>query len=341
MLYAVIFRGFVRASALPVLSIVALSAGLAKAQDSPHPERGSLGVNLIVKVTDASNTGLVADVALQRPGMLDRTSSTDNKGDCFFHSVRPGEYVLAVSIRGQELQREQLVLSPNEVFHSELMRLPISGRETGSQVSAMDLGIPHGAKKNYTTGIANTHTRKWTQAEANFRESIEKCPTYIRAFNALGVVLVMQERFAEAEMAFRKATALDDRFGEAHLNLGNLLFREHREPEAIDELRKVIGTEPTNLEALGILGEAYLSVQSDEGATQLLGYVDARKIPHNPLLHFRLAQQLEGHQRREIAVEEFRRYVTEAPAAAYSEDARHEIDRLTNSKLESHFRKGP
>jgi hypothetical protein len=66
-----------------------------------------------------------------------------------------------------------------------------------------------------------------------------------------------------------------------------------------------------------------------KGTTQLLGYVDARTMPHNPLLHFRLAQQVEGHHRREIAGEEFRRYVAEAQAAAYSEDARHEINRLT------------
>ena len=329
MLCAVIFREFVRAAVLPVLSVVVLSACPARAQDSPYPERDNLGVNLIVKVADASNTGLVADVLLQGLGMLDRTSSTDDKGDCFFPSVRPGEYVLVVSIRGRELQREQLILSPNEAFHSELMRLPISVKETASQVSAMDLDIPHEARKNYTTGIANTHNRKWKQAEANFRESIVECPTYMRAWNALGVVLVMQERYLEAEPTFRKATALDDKFGEAHLNLGNLLFREHREREAIGELQKAISTEPANEEALGLLGEAYLSMQSDEGATQLLGYVDARKIQHNPLLHFRFAQQLERHESREIAVEEFRRFVAEAPAAAYSEEARHEINRLT------------
>jgi tetratricopeptide (TPR) repeat protein len=151
----------------------------------------------------------------------------------------------------------------------------------------------------------------------------------MRAFNALGVVLVMQERYLEAEPAFRKATALDDKFGEAHLNLGNLLFREYREGEAIDELEKIPNTDPANQEAVGLLGEAYLSLQNVEGATRLLDYVDARKIPHDPLMHFRLAQQLEAHQRMEIAVEQFRTYVGEAPAAAFSEDALHEINRLT------------
>ncbi len=53
-----------------------------------------------------------------------------------------------------------------------------------------------------------------------------------------------------------QATALDDKFAEAHLNLGNLLTRMHRDREAVDELRKVVSTEPTNEKALAFLGEA-------------------------------------------------------------------------------------
>ena len=320
-------------AAKSLLSLALLGPCVVWTQVSSSADRHvHLGVNLIVKVTDQHNASVVAAVVrLQGPGAFERTSSTDSKGDCFFGLIPPGEYVVIVSLGGPELQREDLVVDQNEASHFEQLRVPIVGVDRSNPVSALDLSVPRGAMKNYAAGISNIHKAKWGEAEANFQTSITQCPTYMRAFNALGVALVMQERYLEAESAFRKATALDDKFGEAHLNLGNLLLRENREREAIDELRKVIGTEPTNEQALGLLGQAYLSVQSDEEAVQLLGYVDARNVSHDPQLHFRLAQLLETHERRENAIAEYRRYLAEAPDAAHSEDARRRIRRLAEN----------
>lgn len=312
---------------IAVFAVVVFS-NVATAQISTQSNRGGVPTTLIVRVTDASNNGVAADVALQGMGMLDRTMSTDANGNCFFHSVDAGEYVVVVRLLGQEVKRETLVLNPNEGIRSELIRLPMFAGNTPSPVARVEFNIPESARKSYKAGISHVHNQQWELAETNFRDAIAKYAMYAHAFNALGVVLVMQHRFPEAEIAFRKAITLDEKFAEAHVNLGGLLLQTNRYREAVDEVQRSMTTEPTNARALALLAEAYISVQDDEKAFQLLTSIDNRKIQHDPVLHFRLAHQLEESHKTASAIDQYRRYLAEFPEAPYSKDAHERIHRL-------------
>ena len=324
MLYAGAFRGSTQA-VIPTLLLVLWSTLSAKPQVASDFDRSHLGVNLLVRVTDSKNAGLAADVQLQQAGTLDRSSRTDEHGDCLLPSIPAGEYVLVISLQGQERWRQELVLSPDETSHSELILLATSHTGETAQVSAKDLNVPRRARRNYVVGSSNTHNNKWADAEANFRHAIAEWPEYMRAFNALGVVLAMQNRNMEAEGAFRKAIALDTKFSESHLNLALLLVRSNRANEAVTELGNVLRADPSNHQAVALLLDTYFAVHNDDEEMHTLAYADAHHVRHDPELHFLLAQRLEARDAAESALRQYRLYLGELPNGSHSEDARRRL----------------
>jgi lipoprotein NlpI len=69
---------------------------------------------------------------------------------------------------------------------------------------------------------------KWLEAEACFRRSIQMGDCLPQPWGNLGICLLMQNRFDEAEDAFRRALELDPDYEQAKLNFENLdYWREH------------------------------------------------------------------------------------------------------------------
>jgi lipoprotein NlpI len=69
---------------------------------------------------------------------------------------------------------------------------------------------------------------KWREAEACFSRSIQMGDCLPQPWGNLGICLLMQNRFDEAEDAYRRALALDPDYEHAKLNLDALTYwREH------------------------------------------------------------------------------------------------------------------
>ena len=75
-----------------------------------------------------------------------------------------------------------------------------------SQVSSK---CPENASKLSALGSANLKLGRLGQSEDILRSAIEKDDTFVPAWNNLGVVLMEQGNFGEAERVFRTAFALD------------------------------------------------------------------------------------------------------------------------------------
>ncbi|MBF0182415.1 MAG: tetratricopeptide repeat protein, partial [Magnetococcales bacterium] len=92
------------------------------------------------------------------------------------------------------------------------------------------------------------------EAEAIYRELVQKHPWYARAWFNLGRLLQGEARPQEAEAAYREAIRLDPRHGVAHSNLGVLLIGRRALDEAELLLRRAIAIDPAYAEAHSNLG---------------------------------------------------------------------------------------
>jgi len=82
----------------------------------------------------------------------------------------------------------------------------------------------------------------------------------------------------QVEALFRKSLALDPRSADAHLQLGILYHDQHREPEAIAELRAAVRLNPDGPDAHYHLAQAYLRAGDKEhGQEELQLYEKLRK----------------------------------------------------------------
>lgn len=70
-----------------------------------------------------------------------------------------------------------------------------------------------------------------------WRDTVEKRPDNSRAWNHYAVALKSEERYPEAEEAFRRTLALDPKHGKASFNYGNLLFARGDTIGALERFR--------------------------------------------------------------------------------------------------------
>ena len=74
-----------------------------------------------------------------------------------------------------------------------------------------------------------------------------------------GEAFLKAEKFQEAEIEFRNAVQIDDKFAAAHWGLARAYQGLQRGQEAFDELERAVKLDPNNLEAYVTLGNVYLS----------------------------------------------------------------------------------
>ncbi|MDD5687754.1 MAG: tetratricopeptide repeat protein [Elusimicrobia bacterium] len=113
---------------------------------------------------------------------------------------------------------------------------------------------PDNSNAHYNLGNLFCDSKKYEEAEKEFREAIRINPYYYGAYNNLGSVLFVLKRFEEAEREYREATKLGFSYAESHYNLGNLLYNSKRYLEAEKEYKEAIRIDPNRSEAHNSLG---------------------------------------------------------------------------------------
>jgi protein O-GlcNAc transferase len=82
--------------------------------------------------------------------------------------------------------------------------------------------------------------RQWPQADAYLAEALRSNPLLASAHDNVGVLLLAQNRFAEAVVSLRRAVELDRRNTSTQLNLANALLRNGQTDDAIAAFRQVV-----------------------------------------------------------------------------------------------------
>ncbi|HLF70114.1 MAG TPA: O-antigen ligase family protein [Actinomycetota bacterium] len=95
-------------------------------------------------------------------------------------------------------------------------------------------------------GEMNGDAGMTARAERAYRELLRNDRSSSRVYLKLGVALVEQQRFVEAETAWRRAAFLAPRHATPHVNLGLLYETIGRVDDARDEFEKALRIEPNN-----------------------------------------------------------------------------------------------
>lgn len=113
-------------------------------------------------------------------------------------------------------------------------------------------------------------------------ERISKDPKSAVAWNDLGNLLVLADRYAEAEEAYRQAVALGPNDTTARFNLALLLHQQDRGGEAAKELEALISIEPRHAWAHYQLGTILADRKDRQGALEHY----AKALAYDPSLSF-------------------------------------------------------
>lgn len=84
----------------------------------------------------------------------------------------------------------------------------------------------------------------WQTGEALWSDSIRKHPSKARPYANLGSSLVKDDRWVEAEQAFRHSLAIDSKATIAHANLAGILMRQGKTAEAEVHFREAVRLRP-------------------------------------------------------------------------------------------------
>ncbi|PYT22244.1 MAG: hypothetical protein DMG57_36050 [Acidobacteria bacterium] len=87
------------------------------------------------------------------------------------------------------------------------------------------------------------------KAEEHFQAAVTLKPDEPESYFDYGLLLAGQEKFPEAEKAFRRTLEINSAYAGAHINLGYMLETQGKVPEALAEYRKAVENDPGDPQA--------------------------------------------------------------------------------------------
>ena len=171
----------------------------------------------------------------------------------------------------------------------------------------------------YNLGVLLARQQRFDEAEQAYRQAIDLKSDLAGAYNNLGILLRKQQRVDEAEQAYRQAIECKSDFAEAYNNLGNLLADQQRLDEAEQAYRQAIDLKSDLAGAYNNLGNLLRKQQRVDEAEQ--AYRQALEHqPDDANAYNNLGNLLADQQRLDEAEQAYRQALEHQPddANAYN-----------------------
>src|ERR1700722_12119131 len=171
---------------------------------------------------------------------------------------------------------------------------------------------PGGASALFAAAKAHHQSGGLTQAEALYRQALERDPNHTESYHFLGLLAHQIGRSDIAVAMIAKAIALNGRDPALHNNLGNILRAQGKSDEAAASYRLALALSPNYADALGNLG----NVLKDQGklAEAIAHYRRALALkPDFVDAHNNLGNALKNQGKLEDAVACYRRALALRP----------------------------
>jgi type IV pilus biogenesis/stability protein PilW len=142
--------------------------------------------------------------------------------------------------------------------------LPVATQKEGppsksigvEQEGGKDRTLTADAHIHFNSGVSFYNQREFSKAIHAYQKVVELDPTYVEAYNNLGIIYQMMGDVERAFESYRKSTEINPRYEKGYNNLGILLYLRGRNEEALESFQKALAINPNNVEShinLGIL----------------------------------------------------------------------------------------
>ncbi len=259
---------------------------------------------------------------------------TDDLGTVEFR-VASGDF--RVTITGSEIQSytSGTFTIFRETVHNEQFQVKRKHKAdeqapkgAGQTVSASDLSVPDGAKREYNRGMDSLNDGKMDDAHRHFDNAIRSYPTYARAYNGLGVVYMRTGKKDDGRKAFEAAVKNDDHLALALVNLARLDISEGNYPRAEGYLDRALSAEPENLDALALATLAEFMVGRMDSVIDNAHRVHAQAHGQYAIVHLLAARALHKKNLDNQSIAEYKLFLEESPASPNAARARTELEAL-------------
>jgi Tfp pilus assembly protein PilF len=161
---------------------------------------------------------------------------------------------------------------------------------------------------HFNSGVHFYKQREFSKAIQAYQKVIEVDPTYIEAYNNLGIIYQMLGDMDRAVGFYQKSIEINPRYEKGYNNLGTLLFLKGRYEEAQEAFKKALTINSNNIEShinLGILFK-----KKDQWEKAIESYQKALAI--NPLhseTHYNIALLYEQMENLELAIGHYQQFI--------------------------------
>jgi tetratricopeptide (TPR) repeat protein len=122
------------------------------------------------------------------------------------------------------------------------------------------------ADASFARAVQLQQAGDWKAAERAYRAHLKQFGAKPEVLANLGAVLVKEERFPEAIQAYREALRLAPGLTPVHLNLGLAYFKSGQLAPAVEEFTALLAKQPGNAQARQLRGVCLLELERNEEA---------------------------------------------------------------------------
>jgi Flp pilus assembly protein TadD len=293
----------------------------------PAPAQDTANIIGQIRVSGGALPNERLRVTLHTRGMVVGDTYADNEGRFFFYGLpsnvyhvrmdvegyRPVDQIVTMSTVAITSQHVQINLVPVEKAPVRPPEGPVRGGNPHMvQVAEYLKKYPAEAVKEFEKGVAAEQQGKDELAIRHYLKAVGLEPSFYPARNNLGIRLLGQQKFAEAEEQFEAVIRLSPNDAQGYFNLGNVLALTGRYADAERTLHEGLKFQPDAALGHFLLGYIYLRAGQYEEAEKRLRW----SLQLNPALskaRIELANALLQRKNTAAAIEELRRFVADYP----------------------------
>jgi tetratricopeptide (TPR) repeat protein len=213
----------------------------------------SAGQGIMVTIEDLTHGGILARL------------QTDERGRFEVEQIPKAVYMIGVHQPGFRDVSQRVDLTTVPTYYAMLTLVPLPGKAqppggraaTGTQISAAELALPEGTRKEYEEAKALVEQHEPKKGIPHLQKVIKDAPSFVEAHLLLGTAQMDLGHWKEAQEALQETVSLDDKLSPAYLALGKCFNEQHKFSEAEKPLLQGLKLNPQSATGHYELGRSY------------------------------------------------------------------------------------